>query len=151
VIRAWRIVKARHSANAFDGEGARRLGGRWNSPGTGMIYTSETAALAALEMLVHLSRFTTLTAYVVIRCDFAEKLVTDAGKLPSNWRKFPAPPQLQAIGDAWVKSGKSAVLRVPSTIIPSESNYLLNPAHASFDRIKIGRPERFELDIRLIR
>lgn len=116
-----------------------------------MIYTSESAALAALEMLVHVSRFMSLTAYVVISCDFDEKLVSDVGKLPSNWRKFPAPPELQAIGDTWARSAKSAVLRVPSTIVPSESNYLLNPAHANFGKIKIGKPERFELDVRLMR
>lgn len=151
MIRSWRIVKARHAANAFDGEGARLLGGRWNSPGTRVIYTSESAALAALEMLVHVSRFMSLTAYVVISCDFDEKLVSDVGKLPPNWRKFPAPAELQAIGDAWVQSARSAVLRVPSTIVPSESNYLLNPAHDTFSKIKIGKPERFELDVRLIR
>ena len=116
-----------------------------------MIYTSGSAALAALEMLVHLSRMATLPAYVVISCDFDEKLVTEVDKLPKNWRRFPAAPELQAIGDAWVKSGKSAVLRVPSAVIPAESNYLLNPVHAKFGRIRIGEPERFELDLRLIR
>ena len=151
MIRAWRIVKAKHTAGAFDGEGARLLGGRWNSPGTRMIYTSGSAALAALEMLVHLGRMTTLPAYVVISCDFDEKLAIDVDKLPKNWRTFPAPPDVQAIGDAWLKSGKSAVLRVPSAVIPAESNYLLNPAHAKFDRIRIGELERFELDLRLIR
>jgi RES domain-containing protein len=152
VIRSWRIVKAKHSAAAFDGEGARLLGGRWNSPGTRMIYTSGSAALAALEMLVHLSRMSMLPAYVVISCDFDEKLVTDVDgdKLPKHWRTFPAPPQVQAIGDEWIKSGKSPVLRVPSAVIPAESNYLLNPAHAKFGRIRIGEPERFELDLRLI-
>ncbi len=153
MIRAWRIVKAKHAANAFDGEGARLSGGRWNSPGTRMIYTAGSAALAALEMLVHLGRITTLPAYVVLRCDFDEKLVTDVDRdnLPSNWRTFPAPPELQAIGDAWVQGGKSPVLRVPSAVIAGEDNYLLNPAHPTFRRIKIGRPERFELDLRRIR
>src|ERR1700736_5127134 len=70
VLRAWRIVKARHAATAFDGEGARLLGGRWNSPGTRMIYTSATGALAALEMLGHLNRAITLHADALISCDF---------------------------------------------------------------------------------
>jgi RES domain-containing protein len=153
VIGAWRIVKGRHAANAFDGEGARLLGGRWNSPGTRMVYTAGTAALAALEMLVHLNRVTTLPSYVLIRCDFAETLVADIDrkKLPAKWRSFPAPAALQAIGDDWVKRGSSAVLRVPSAVIEKESNYLLNPAHADFKRVAIGKPEPFDLDLRLIR
>ena len=151
MIRAWRIIKAKHAAGAFDGEGARLLGGRWNSSGTRIIYTSGSAALAALEMLVHLGRMTTLPAYVVISCDFDEKLVMGVDKLPKNWRTFPAPPEAQTIGDEWVKGGKSPVLRVPSAVIPAESNYLLNPAHAKFGKIRIGEPEKFELDLRLIR
>lgn len=151
MIRSWRIVKAKHAASAFDGEGARALGGRWNSPGKRVVYTSENAALAALEMLVHLGRMSILPSYVVIRCDFDEKLVTDIDrrKLPPNWRTFPAPPALPAIGDAWIASGKSAVLRVPSAIVPGENNYLLNPAHPKFGRIAFGAPEKFELDVRL--
>ena len=151
MIRAWRIVKAKHVADAFDGEGARLLGGRWNSPGRRVVYTAENAALAALEMLVHLGRMGTLPAYVVISCDFDEKLVTEVKDLPANWRAFPAPPALQAIGDAWLESVKSPVLRVPSAIVPSENNYLLNPAHPKFRRIVIGKPEKFELDVRLLK
>ena len=152
MIRSWRIVKAKLAANAFDGEGARFLGGRWNSPGKRVVYTSENAALAALEMLVHLGRMSVLTAYVVISCDFDEKLVIDLDrrKLPEGWRTFPAPPALPALGDAWLTGGKSPVLRVPSAIVPGESNYLLNPAHPKFARIAIGAPERFELDLRLL-
>ena len=152
MIRSWRIVKAKFASNAFDGEGARLLGGRWNSPGKRVVYTSESAALAALEMLVHIGRMSILPAYVVIRCEFDEKLVIDLDrrKLPGHWRTFPAPPALPALGDAWLASGKSPVLRVPSAIVPGESNYLLNPAHPKFARITIGAPERFELDLRLL-
>jgi RES domain-containing protein len=153
VIRAWRIVKARHVATAFDGEGARLLGGRWNSPGTRMIYASASPALAALEMLVHLNRALTLPAYVLIECQFDDALLTevDALQLPPDWRSYPAPPQLQSIGDRWAKSGSSAVLRVPSAIVDKESNYLLNPAHADFARIKIHPAEPFVLDLRLVK
>src|SRR5262245_29579658 len=69
-LTAWRIVKARHAANAFDGEGARLEGGRWNSPGTPTVYTSQSAALAALELLVHLGRGSILSAYTLIPCTF---------------------------------------------------------------------------------
>jgi len=71
--------------------------------------------------------------------------------LPPNWREYPAPPQLQAIGDKWVRSKRSAVLRVPSVIVPGEHNYLLNPEHPKFRRIVVGKPEKFALDLRLLK
>ena len=96
-ITAWRIVKARNAANAFDGEGARVEGGRWNSPGTPVVYTSQSAALAALELLVHLGRSSILAAYVLIPCTFDDALVSrlDRKRLQKNWRSYPALPQLQ--------------------------------------------------------
>ena len=105
-ITAWRIVKARHAEGAFDGEGARIEGGRWNSPGTPMVYTSQSAALAALEMLVHLGRPSVLTTYVLIPCVFDDAVVSrlDRKRLPRNWRVYPAPSALQMIGDEWAKS-----------------------------------------------
>lgn len=150
MIRAWRIVKSKHVANAFDGEGARILGGRWNSPGTPMIYTSSSAALATLEMLVHLNRGMTLPSYVLVSCDFEKHLVDDVVTLPPDWRRYPAPPQLQRIGDRWAKSESSAVLRVPIAVIEKENNYLLNPAHRDFAKIKIGAAEPLTLDLRLV-
>ena len=152
-VTAWRIVKARHAANAFDGEGARVDGGRWNSPGTPLVYTSESAALAALELLVHLGRGSILGAYVLIACTFEEALVEhlDPRRLPRNWRSYPAPPELQLLGDEWVRSGTSAVLQVTSAVIASDSNYLLNPRHRDFQNIRILRPQTFELDPRLFK
>ena len=151
-ITAWRIVKARHAANAFDGEGARVEGGRWNSPGSAVVYTSQSAALAALELLVHLGRGAILANYVLIRCSFDEALMTrlDRKRLPKNWRSYPAPPELQLIGGEWVRSGASAVLEVPSAVIDTESNYLLNPRHRDVQAIRIGQPLAFELDLRLL-
>jgi RES domain-containing protein len=151
VIRAWRIVTAKHAANAFDGEGARIAGGRWNSPGTAMVYASGTASLAVLEMLAHLRHATTLPAYVLIACDFDDALVNAVGKLPDDWRRFPAPAHVQAIGDTWANKSQSAVLRVPSAIVEKESNYLLNPAHPDFAKIKLHAPEPFTLDLRLVK
>lgn len=152
MIESWRIVKSRHAAAAFDGEGARLLGGRWNSPGTRMVYTSATVALAALEMLVHLGRGMTLPSYVLIACAFDKSLVTpiDESRLPRNWRSYPAPVELQAIGDEWAKSAASAVMRVPSAVVDRESNYLLNPAHRDFAKIEIKAAEPFAIDLRLV-
>jgi RES domain-containing protein len=150
-IAAWRIVKARRAASAFTGEGARIEGGRWNPPGTAMVYTAQSAALATLEMLVHLRAGAT-PAYVLIPCQFDGRLVErlDRRRLPADWRSYPAPPELQSIGDAWIKSQASAVLEVPSAIIASESNYLLNPRHPGFRTVRMGQPEPFPLDLRLL-
>jgi RES domain-containing protein len=152
-ITAWRIVKARHAASAFDGEGARVAGGRWNSPGTPVVYTSQSAALAALELLVHLGRGSILLAYVLIPCTFGGAFVTrlDRIRLPKNWRSYPAPPELQLIGDEWAKSGMSAVMEVPSAVIEADSNYLLNPHHRDFQAIRVMNPQPFELDLRLLK
>ncbi len=151
MITAWRIVKSKHQARAFDGEGARLAGGRWNSPGLAMIYTAQSAALAALEMLVHLHSGTLLSSYVLIPCSFPKEAVLrlDRARLPAGWRAHPAVPQLQLLGDAWVKNGLSAVLDVPSVIIQSESNYLVNPAHPDFPSIEVGPAQRFDFDARL--
>lgn len=152
-ITAWRIVKARHAGNAFDGEGARVEGGRWNSPGTPVVYTSQSAALAALELLVHLGRGSILAAYVLMPCTLDDALVSrvDRKRLPKNWRSYPAPPELQLIGDKWVKSGTSAVLEVPSAVIKTDVNYLLNPLHADFHAIRVMDPQSFEFDLRLLK
>ena len=148
---AWRIVKARHAATAFTGEGAARTGGRWNSRGVPVVYTSSTKSLAALESLVHLNppvRF----KYVAIRVKFDDALVETVPLkvLPPNWRVEPPPPSSQRIGDDWVLEGRSAVLALPSVIVSGEPNFLLNPAHPDFKRISIGKPERFTFDPRLL-
>lgn len=152
MITAWRITKAKYAATAFDGEGAKMEGGRWNSPGLPAVYVADSAALATLEILVH-GDPNVLAAYVRIPCTFSEALVTylDRARLPAKWQSSPAPPELQRIGDGWLKSGTSAVLEVPSAVIPTESNYLLNPLHADFAQIDIGTPSPFESDVRLFK
>jgi RES domain-containing protein len=149
--RAWRIVKAKHAATAFDGEGARLFGGRWNSPGTRMIYTSATLSLAALESLVHLSP-PVLFKYVAIPVEFDESLIETlpASALPADWTEEPPSPSTKSIGDRWVKEARSAVLEVPSVIINAEPNYLLNLEHRDFKKVSIGKPVPFAFDPRLL-
>lgn len=148
---AWRIVKERHAAAAFDGEGARRFGGRWNSPGTAVVYVAETRALALLEVLVGLRSTRVLGTYVLIPVRFDDELVEEVARegLPEGWRRSPPGPETRRAGDAWVAEARSAVLRVPSAVVPDESNFLLNPAHPDFGRIEIGEPEAFAVDPRL--
>ena len=148
---AWRIVKAKHAATAFSGEGAAKTGGRWNSRGVPVVYASSTKSLAALETLVHLNPPVPFT-YVAFRLQFDAALVENIplNRLPADWRVEPPPPSTNAIGDAWLREVRSAVLALPSVIVPGELNYLLNPAHPAFKRISIGKPERFAFDPRLL-
>jgi len=150
-ITTWRIVKRKHARNAFSGEGARLYGGRWNNPGTAMIYTAQSQSLATLELLVHLETSELLARYVFFAVSFSDSLVseTDASQLPKSWRLDPPPAKLRTLGDLWVAGGASAVLRVPSALVPDESNFLLNPRHRDFARITIAGPEAFRFDPRL--
>jgi RES domain-containing protein len=153
LITAWRLVKARHAAAAFGGEGARLHGGRWNSPGTRVAYASDSIALAALEVLAQLQSTAVLQAYSLVSLRFPEESVEvlETASLPARWRRFPSPPENQAVGDRWVAQGRSLILRVPSAIIPAAANFLINPSHPEFGKVVIGRPERFAFDPRLLK
>jgi RES domain-containing protein len=146
-------VKSRHAGAAFDGEGARLHGGRWNSPGTRVAYASDSIALAVLEVLAHLQSYAVLQAYSLAAIRFTESLieVLDRNSLPQEWRRYPSPLANQAVGDSWVSEGRTLVLQVPSAIIPSASNFLINPAHSQFSRVVIQRPEQLSFDRRLLK
>ncbi len=145
-----RIVKSKYTANAFDGEGARLHGGRWNSPGTAVVYTAQSEALAILELLVQLNASDLLKTYSTISAEFDDKLVevVSASTLPTDWRGNPAPSVLQQIGDQWVSEKRSAALQIPSAIVPSELNFILNPNHTDFKQVNVGTPKPLELDPR---
>ncbi len=121
-------------------------------PGAGMVYTSSTISLAVLEVLVHLQEASRLASYSLISAGFDDAFLErlDHSMLPDGWRTYPAPSELQRIGDEWVRSQRSAVLEVPSVIVERESNYLLNPAHPDFSSVVIGEPEPFTFDKRLL-
>ena len=152
-VKAWRIVKARNAASAFTGEGARKAGGRWNSPGVAVVYAAGTASLAMLEMLVHLQSRELLRCYVLFEVTFDESLVAAVASkdLPGTWRISPPSAQGQGLGDAWVSGGSSAVLKLPSVIVPDEFNYLLNPSHGDFAKLIIGPKQPVEFDHRLLK
>lgn len=153
-LRVWRICNAKWAATAFNGQGAKTYGGRWNPAGTAVVYSSSSLALAALESLVHLGVRKTPLPHVAIPADIPEGLAiaqVSPGELPSTWRDDPPPPALVTIGRQWVSDGKSAVLRVPSAVIDNEWNYLLNPEHPHFTQIVIGEAKPFQFDARLFR
>lgn len=143
------MTKAQYAEKAFDGEGARLYGGRWNSPGRSVVYLAGCLALAALEILVHVKRQQELGGYVKIRVEVSENLVGAAGELPVNWRQGRTPDETRALGDAWLRAGETLLLRVPSVVIPEEFNYLLNPRHRDFGELTFGDAAPFSFDPRL--
>lgn len=148
----WRLTAKRHAARTFDGEGARLYGGRWNHPGTAVVYASATLSLAALALLVHLEVEDAPDDRVAIAGELPAGLEIETVReedLPISWRSYPAPEALKDLGTAWVEAGRTALLEVPSAVIPAERNYLLNPRHADVSRIAFREPESFAFDRRL--
>ncbi len=148
---AWRICKARHAASAFDGYGAKLNGGRWNSPGVATVYTASVAAQAMLEMLVHADATILSLSYVLVPVGIEDRFVTalDRSVLPSDWADDQSATRI--VGDEWVATASSVALAVPSAILNTDVNYLLNPAHADMRHLRIGRPEPLIIDDRLKR
>ena len=147
----WRLVKQKHAASAFTGEGARIFEGRWNSAGVPVVYCSENLALAALEILVHARPVVIREPFRAFRVSFDDSLVSriELKKLPKGWNLQPPSAVSKTIGDEWVRSNRSVVLSLPSMLVPLERTYLLNPKHADFWKIKIQEVGNFALDPRL--
>jgi RES domain-containing protein len=132
----------------LDGEGARRVGARWNSPGYAVVYMAESVSLAVLENLVHMSREDFPTGYVVVGAmipSHVEVLCED--QLRATWGNLPA----QTLGDRWLEALTTSVLKVRSVVVPREFNYLLNPQHPDFAAIVPELPVKFTFDERLFR
>ncbi|MCM2477951.1 RES family NAD+ phosphorylase [Serpentinimonas maccroryi] len=148
----WRITTARFADSAFSGEGARRYGGRWNPKGWAVVYAAATPSLALLELLVQddplRAHYVLIPAHIPL--DIPETLI-EAAQLPADWRSIAARPALQEIGQAWLHSGSTALLSVPSAVLPAERNHLINPRHPDFGRIVLGPAQSLQTDTRLLR
>ncbi|MBB5421707.1 RES domain-containing protein [Paraburkholderia atlantica] len=151
MLTVWRVVTERYADTAFSGEGARLYGGRWNPKGVAMVYTAHTQSLALLEMLVQDSPLR--AHYVMIPARFPERIVEriDPATLAADWRDISARGELQQIGATWSQARASAVLAVPSAVVPAEFNYLFNPHHTDFAHVEIGAREEWLTDPRLLR
>lgn len=149
-ITAWRISPAEYRSTAFSGEGAKEYGGRFNSVGTPIIYTAGSLALAMLELLVRVNSRRRLQNRVCLPVQFRDTHVAEqAAELPDDWDARPYTAASQQMGDAWIQSERSLVLRVPSVVVPQEPNYLINPRHPHFDELEFGDPTPLQLDPRL--
>jgi len=148
----WRIVRASRAQAAFTGEGPRRYGGRWNSPGVRVVYVSEHQSTAALEVFANRTPFIPDEQYKAFHLEWPDDLtkIFPLKQLPANWRVHPPSMETREIGDHWVKERRFAVLALPSAVSPADINFLLNPEHPNFGRIQIGSPIDFEFDLRLL-
>lgn len=153
-MRLWRICRQPHVGTALQGIGGLHAGGRWHRKGHLIVYTASSAALAALEVLVHVDPLTAPTDLRLLAIDAPDDLsleTLDRATLPRDWAAVPAPPRLQLAGTSWLTAGRTAALVVPSAIIPAESNVLLNPGHPDSLRARIVDDEPFSFDPRLLR
>jgi len=147
-----RICPEEFAAEAFSGAGGLRHGARWHSKGVRIVYTSGSLSLAALEFFVNLDRGAAGGPLVAVSAEIPDSVKIRSvapADLPSDWRAYPAPKSVQEIGSRWAERAESAVLAVPSVLIPVERNYLLNPVHRDFSRIVAGKPEAFTFDSRM--
>lgn len=152
MITAFRLVKEKNSSDAFMGEGSRRFGGRWNHKGIAVVYMSDSLALAALEQFIHLGREGLRIPFVYFKVEVPNHVsisLTELDVLPEDWRKEPPPNSTKDLGTQWAKSKNSALLRVPSAIVPIGFNYLVNINHPENRDMKISDPEPFSFDPRM--
>jgi RES domain-containing protein len=132
----------RIGSNVFDTTGASLFSGRWHLAGVRVVYAAEHISLAALETLIHTSQ-KALPSKAITEIHIPDELPVES----SEWMEL---GQSQVFGSDWVRSGRAAVLRVPSIAVNQmESNFLLNPEHRDFDRIRPGRTRDFAFDVRL--
>lgn len=151
-MQVYRIGKCNY-IDDLSGNGAALYGGRWNSVGTKVLYTANSAALAMLEALVNLPNFKILDPYCLLIIEIPENSTKEMAikDLPSGWNAMPSPEGLKALGDAFIRERKYVALKVPSAVMPLEVNYLLNPLHSEFSAIKIIKRDTIEFDKRLLK
>lgn len=150
-MELWRITREAHVA--LDGEGARLYGARWTSRGTPAVYAASHLSLAALEYLVHIDAEDAPDDLVALRIgvpDDVSELACAPASLPTDWQQTPSPPRCRAIGDDWARREEELLLRVPSVLVPEESNVLVNPMHPDAVGVRLIGSRHFSYDVRLL-
>ena len=145
----WRICSKKYQASAFSGLGGLYVPGRWHPQGHKIVYTAESLALASLEIFVHLeSDRVPLVAIKAWMSDELEIEEIEPSQLPDNWQDTSSYPLLQEMGRDWLTSLRTPILKVPSSIVPVEYNYLLNPQHPEL-KVVLEPPIKFKFDRRM--
>lgn len=153
-VTVYRLTKLRYQDQIFSGLGGLYAAGRWTPRGSPVVYTSASISLAVLEYTFNYRRRGWVPASVLGRAFIPDELSIDVVKLadlPRNWSAPDPPSTLRDIGQRWLERGPSAILKVPSAVVVEEWNYLLNPQHADFRKLTLGKPKRYQFDRRLAR
>ncbi|MBT3742783.1 MAG: RES family NAD+ phosphorylase [Polaribacter sp.] len=152
-MRVFRLSKRKYSKE-LNGKGAAKSGNRWNSKGTEIIYTAESRALAMAEVAVHLTLATLPSDYVMIEIEIPDNIIIKEiilKELDEDWNNHPPISNTQKIGDEFIDSIKECLLKVPSAVVQGDSNYLINPYHTDFKKIKIIEITDFPFDKRIFK
>lgn len=145
----YRITK-RKRASDISGTGAALYPGRWNKKGTPVLYTGESKEIALLENIVHTPPMITPDLDILtIEIPDDSMFVLTIADLPSNWHQFPAPTILSEIGHTWIEKEKTLALKVPSSIVHSANNIILNCNHKLYKEVKVLSQKKFYFDSRL--
>lgn len=146
----YRLGNTRYS-NELMGTGAKLFGGRWNNVGTACLYTAESRALALLEYTVNvnISDIPKILSFTVIEIPDTNILELDIQILPPNWKDFPAPSSTKIFGTNLLNTADKPIIKIPSTIVQQEYNYILNPEHSESQLFKIVNIEDFIFDTRI--
>jgi RES domain-containing protein len=146
----YRLSKSKYSAD-LSGKGAEKAGGRWNSKGVAMIYTSASRALCTAEVAVHVPLGIVPFDYELVTIEMPDDSVTemDIKDLTADWCSFPHSDSTQKLGDRFAREGKFLVLKVPSVVVQGEFNFLINPGHEAAAKVRIVKTEPFLFDKRL--
>ncbi len=148
-MKVYRLSKMKY-AKDLSGNGARIAGGRWNKKGIAIIYTSESRALCAVEVLVHMKPEAVPADYAITTIEIPDNSIANLLKLPRNWNQFPYNKATQTVGENFIKND-SLCLMVPSSVVRGEHNILINPNHTRKKDIKIIKVEPFTFDNRLFK
>ena len=146
-------ISGQRFANDLSGTGARLNGGRWNSVGLSLLYSASYRSLALLEILVHTTNNYVPDDLMLITIEIPDTILIQEilhEAIYDELNRKKAQAQFQTIGDKWIKSQTSLILKVPSVIIPEEFNYLINPLHKDFHKVKIKETKLFRFDERLV-
>ena len=145
----YRITGKKHAGDIY-GTGAAIYGGRWNKKGTPVLYTGQNKEIALLETIVHTPPML-IPDLSILTIDIPSNSITEIKReeLPSNWVDYPAPSVLSEIGEDWIQEGKTIALKVPSCIIHSSFNYILNCRHPKYHKVKVLTQKSFHFDSRL--
>jgi RES domain-containing protein len=152
-MRIYRLTKEKYKDD-LSGKGAETHGGRWNSKGTRMLYTSDSRALAKLEVAVNMPLNKLPKNYYMTALEIPDNLISEydidilKGK---DWKNNPPIKFTQTEGDGFIVSGKDLALKVPSSVVEGDFNYLINPEHKDADKIKIVSSAKFNFDMRLFK